>query len=569
MDEIIKAFNQESYRAFLGTSKSVSHLDLGGALAAFGLILTVYQLRKPQWDIILRIRGWWQRNIFWMFSIAGLLLVLFRIIVPETIIFSYTFPFSNPLFYEISACIFFVFSPLSLILFSTRTKNLFNNKTARRFYVVLVTEISKTDNERTGSVLEILLDNIENICKAARGRGYSKEVNESARAILDVVLSERSVVKILTTQRLDALISIIDSYKQFDISRYQTDIGFSRILSNLFFDKDSFCYKQLDASGLSLSMNLYSSIFESPQILSNFDLFSSSVLGYSDRKTINENGIEVLIKALSTSIGVYLKNDGIPARHINNGLSYLSDIFGDLCQQFSADTKRGNDDIREVSWKMHLISSFLGHDYPFICYRDELCSTVVDKEKVVPEVSFYSDDTINAGVAGALYKSFEQLSYVENTNDVYHTVLTLLHGMMYNYEYKIGYRVAFEKRMWEQIYANVIKRHYPAALRPYLEVVGFCLASDESQRHGWIGEQAERMRRLLYVDLKPLLDSSMQMVNKAYMKEELLPSSMQYEDGNFYYTYGFGKGDKKIIEPPPTDSLSALGGVEKDTKALI
>src|SRR4029079_12118517 len=53
-----------------------SYLDLGGALAAFGLIFTVYQLRNPRWDTVLKIRPTWQRYSFWAFGIVGLLLVL-------------------------------------------------------------------------------------------------------------------------------------------------------------------------------------------------------------------------------------------------------------------------------------------------------------------------------------------------------------------------------------------------------------------------------------------------------------------------------------------------------------
>ena len=151
----------------------------------------------------------------------------------------------------------------------------------------------------------------------------------------------------------------------------------------------------------------------------------------------------------------------------------------------------------------------------------------------------------------------------------YHTVLDLLYGMMHEYEYKEGYRPPFEKRMWEQIAANVIHRHYPAALRTYLEFIGFCAASDEGQRRGWIGEQAERMRRLLYVDLKPLLDADTKMVNDEKMKEALLPKSMSYEDGNFTYTFGFGKGEKKIIPPPPEGSTSALEGVDLEHRSLL
>ena len=123
--------------------------------------------------------------------------------------------------------------------------------------------------------------------------------------------------------------------------------------------------------------------------------------------------------------------------------------------------------------------------------------------------------------------------------------------------------------MWEQIAANVINRHYPAALRTYLEFIGFCAASDENQRQGWVGEQAERMKRLLYVDLKPLLDTNTEMVNKEKMKDALLPKSMDYKDGNFTYRFGFGRGEEKVIPAPPEGSRSALEGVDLEYRSLL
>jgi len=50
------------------------YLDVGNALAAFGLIFAVYQLRRPQWDLVLKIRDSWQRNLFWILGTVGLLL---------------------------------------------------------------------------------------------------------------------------------------------------------------------------------------------------------------------------------------------------------------------------------------------------------------------------------------------------------------------------------------------------------------------------------------------------------------------------------------------------------------
>ena len=142
--------------------------------------------------------------------------------------------------------------------------------------------------------------------------------------------------------------------------------------------------------------------------------------------------------------------------------------------------------------------------------------------------------------------------------------------MSYEEKYKQGYRAPFEKRMWEQIAKNVVNKHYPNALRTYLTFIGFTLASKGvGERKGWVGEQTERMRRLLFVDLKPLLDKGEKMINDEKMEDVLFPDGMRYQDGKFMYTMGFGRGPTVEIEEPPPGSKSALEGVDLNSRSLL
>jgi hypothetical protein len=449
-------------------------------------------------------------------------------------------------------------------------KKLFNPRNARKFYDVMGWELSRPTPDRLEVILNAFLENLDNICRTANQRPDA-EGAQFAIAILDSILGEVSLVDLITTKRLDALRYIIATFKKHNLTEQQAR-GFSRIIKNLFSDQNSYLYKHLDKDGFALSTNLYQSLFSSPVILSNFNLFGWSSLSYKMQSGQNTIQIEVFIEALSQAIEAYLKNNSVPPRHINDGLSHLSSIFGNLCSKISTEEERGVDTkytLKDEWWSLHLIADFLGHDYTFLAYKDELNQEIKEREKFVPEASFYSDTTINASIAGALYKAFEQLSCIENTFDTYHIALELSYGMMHENKYKEGYRPPFEKRMWEQIAANVIQRCYPATLRAYLEIIGFFSASNKEQGQGWENEQAERMRRLLYIDLKPLLDADTKMVNDEKMKDALLPKSMNYENGTFTYTFGFGKGEKKTIAPPPEGSTSALEGVDLDHSTLL
>jgi len=545
------------------------YLDLGGALAAFGLIFAVYQLRKPQWELTLRIREWWQSNLFWIFGGIGLFLVLIRVLLPQEWIRCFSFPLDTLLSYEIAAYLFFIASPVSLLYFSTKSRGLFNKKSARKFYEALVWEISKTTDDNVNAALGVLLPNFEDICKAIRDNSEKEEIHQSASAILDVILSDASVVKILTTKRLNALQYIFTTIEKYNITERDAGIGIPILVRNLFYDRDSFFHKHLDREGLALPLNIYETIFDSPTLLTNFNMFGWRTLEYSRRRDMN---MGVFKETLSRSIKTYLTTGNVPPRHINEGLKYLSEISWDVSLKINTEEKRGTDSYaRRPEWDtLHDIANFLGHDYVFVGHRDTLNQNVVDREKNTTEADFYSNSTINAGIAGALYKTFEHLASVGEDDFMYwHTLTQLTHGIVYEGSYKEGYREPFLKRIWQQIGANVINRYYPAAVRPYLAFIGFYLPNTDKKTEGWLGEEIERVRRLLYVDMKPLLDANTKMVNDENMKDALLPSFMNYRDGKFTYKYGFGKGEEKEIPPPPEGSTSALEGVDLEHRSLL
>lgn len=548
-----------------------SYLDLGGALAAFGLIFTVYQLRNPRWDTVLRIRPVWQRNAFWAFGIAGLIVMLARVLITQIPINYLAYPLNIPIAYEILAYIFFASSPLSLWFFAKRAKGLFTEKTSRRFYEVLVSEVSRSDDKWTDAALEVLLYNFEDICRTIKEKPDS-EASQDARAIIDVVLSEDTVVKVLTTKRLDALQHIFYMVEKYDISQHQCNVGIPALVRNLFLDESSFFYKHLSRDGLSLSSNIYRSIFDSPKLINNFSLFGYPTLGYSARKNSRISN-QVLTEALSKAISIYIKTGQGSVNHINEGFEYLSHTFEGISRKLSMEKSRGVDTayaMEEEWWTLHDISQFLGHSYPFLDYQQTLNQGVIEREKTTTEASFHSGSTINAGVAALLYKGIEGLSHVDEKDHMYWMTLhQITHGMVYEGSYKEGYREPFLKRLWQQIGANVINRHYPATVRPYLAFIGFYLPNIEKKTGGWLGEEIERVRRLLYIDMKPLLDTNTEMVNKEKMKDALLPIFIDYHDGKFFYRYEFGKGEEKEIPPPPEGSTSALEGVDLDHRSLI
>ena len=543
---------------------------LGGAVAAFGLIFAVYQLRRKKWDVVLRIRSKWQRDLFWWFGAAGLLTILARVLITN-VPFEQPTLYSIPLIYEILAYVFFIASPASLLLLASRSKNLYTKRSARRFYEVIVGEISTSSEESLSASLDVLLANFDSICKAAKSTERDSDYHHSAIAILDVVLSDKLLVTLLTTKRLDALLHILDVVKDRGITQNESRVGVPKIFHSLFFDSESFFYKQFDRDGLALSSNVYESIFETPHLSNNFDIFGYPTFKFG-APNLTSSGIRVLIEAVTLSIKTYVTGGRIQVRHINNGISLLSDLFAEICSRIQIEEGREIDthySMKNEWWDLHTIASFFGHDYLFIASREQenLDQNITEHEKTAQRAKLLSHHSLNESIAGALYKGMESLSYFDDSNDIYRKSGELLHGVFFQTDLREGFRKPFEIRMWKQIGNNVIGKFYPPTTKAYLTNMGFYLGKkDEKKGEGWINGQIDRTRRLLYVDIKPLLEKEEKMVDGTLMKDALLPDSMDFQDGQFFYTYGFGKGERKTIPAPELEAESALSDYDPDDK---
>src|SRR5690606_33648421 len=152
--------------------------------------------------------------------------------------------------------------------------------------------------------LEVLLNNFESICHAITSQDSEDDYRMVSRSIFDVVLSDESMVEILTTKRLDALSFIFSVLEDSDISDQHVQVAVPKIIQNLFEDQESFFYRHLEGNGLALSSNIFF-IFDSPKLITKFNLFN---LKYSAIKEIDSPpSVDVFIEAFSRTIVTYYK----------------------------------------------------------------------------------------------------------------------------------------------------------------------------------------------------------------------------------------------------------------------
>ena len=539
------------------------YLDLGGALAALGLIFAVYQLRQPNWDVVLQIRPWWQRYLFWILGVAGLILTLIAVLLDRFQPAWLPLWLSDTLPYQILAYFAFAGSPMSLLWFANRRDGLFTHSSASRFCDVLMNHIATRDERDVDAVLGVLLANFEIICQYTND--WRDTACHHARFILGAILSDSAIVDVLTTKRLDGLLYIFSCAET--VSTMFSYRGFPRLLRNLYFDPDSFFYKQNRDNDLISTMNIYETIFGSAALLAKFEPFGYPALDYSMRPRIGAAGVDVLIESLSRSIKTYLISGRVPAGHINAGFEYISEIFGDRCMRADREREGNNATFpRTPAWEtIDKIAHFLGHDLLFIAAQTEWDRSIIQSEAVGSDDGFASSISISPAIAEALCEAVSQLSSIDKAANIfwsYQTVVELLHGLMLeDSAFSADYRRAFETGIWKRIHANVVRRFFPATLRTYLEFMGFLLVFSGSNRGAWAENQKERIRRLLYVDLRPLFDRAETMINGKSMQEALLPQVMRYQNGRFYYRARFGEGEESQIDEPARDASSALEGI--------
>ena len=537
----------------------VVFLGLGGALAVVGLILAVYQLKDEKWSITLRIKSSFKRNLVFIFSGIGLFFALVSSVITQVPFNYLPVIFTVPLFYEILSFFFLILSPVSLFLVARNSKDIFNESNSRIFYETLVFEISKTNEISTNSVIEILKENFNEICKVASD-GKTEDAKANALAIIDVILSDSSISEVLATKRLDALLHIISTIEKYHLSNRDIQYGFQNVCKELLSNENSFLYKQLENRGLSLSLNVYSGLFGSNKLLERFDFFSE--FKWLSKTDFSPKGVKVLIKSLNKLIETYYLNEYLSPQTINSGIKLLSGIYGTTAKKAIINNKDNSMLLSDEFNTMSDIIFFLTHTYRDIGYGKELKKKTLDHESGAQKAKLNSVSHVNEALAGSMYKIFEQMDLFENSDDVYHTVLDIFDAMNDEKDSKPGYRKPFEERIWIQVAKNVVGRYYPNATKTFLVFGGYLAAIDISGSD-WSSDQAKRIRRLLYIDIKPLLELNTDMVNKKKMKDTLLPNSMDYKEGKFFYMFGFSFSEGKWSEiPEPIDTTSAFDGID-------
>jgi len=529
-------------------------LGLGGALTALGLLFAAYEFaNNSALSIKLELRSNLERFFFlWLFPSLGILFALVAALVTQIPFEHIQPPFNNALFYEILSFISFIIG-IVLIGFVTRRIKTFSEKNSRIFYEILIKHVSKNDKSFRNAVLEILSKNLRKISNILVNSS-EPEARGNARAVLDVILSEHEIAETIATERLDILFHVLNTFEEERVTNRHVGYGFQQIMHQLFFNKKSFLHKQLNKEGLALSSNVAEKIFKNSYFLNNFDLFSYEIIKYQHRSNLSPDTIEIFTRNISMAIKNYHSGVDIEVKKINYGILMLSEMMDTAISEISLEEESSYEKITPV----RSLANFFGKSPLYLIKPEIFSAGVIDRELDTRTANLRSSRNLNEAFSQAMYRTFLQLGNIKNLDNFEYYLLTLgLFESIKDESQRIpGYKKPFEKKIWNQIARNVLKKVYPNITKPYLLFGGYLAANNLGTGDDWFAIQAEKIRQLLYVDLKPLFVKDLKMVNGKSMEEILLPASIIYnkEQGSFFRRQGILDTDLIEIPRPRTET---------------
>lgn len=512
---------------FYDLASAPVYFSLGEAVAAFGLIFALYQLTKPSWEIVLRIRPAWQRKLMIRLAALGLGFVFVASVVSQLPLTSLRTGL-HPVLFEILGFLAFIMGPASYFYFATTPYRLFTKTNAMNFFQTLAKEAARANPDRIEAVVNVIYANLDEICTALKKKRIGRQPGspplsedektaEYAAAVFDVILGESSIANYIVTARLDVLLYLLDAVKRNGLRKEQFKVGMRKMLSCLFSNPHSYLYQHLEDTGLALSANIYDEIFgniELLEALSPLEHWNSSLAAEQAK---GEKSLTVFIQAFETAANAYFSKEGTErARHaLRHGFAQLNNFLTNI-------GRKG--DLAAATERIHEVEFFLNHKYPwafrnaFKAQRANPLETGTD-----PDLSFGA--SVNAAYAKTLYEFMEMLGHLEVKTDddeesirfyAMHTITHMIDAER-NDEFEAT-RQEFLKLLWHQIQQNG-DGFYPVMLRVYLLVIGMNLGG----KRGIYVEERARVVEFLHKVIKPKLLAGDRMANKASIEDELLP----------------------------------------------
>jgi hypothetical protein len=332
------------------------------------------------------------------------------------------------------------------------------------------------------------------------------------------------VARCVATGRFSFLLKLLNELQKNKISHKYINSGLKEIFEELFQNKNSFLYRQLDGHGISIVYNLYKIIFSDPYFVTQFKVFNGAY--HCGFYHLDEKYLTVYFTALEFAL------DGLESYIMK--CDTHSDMGQEICIAFQLVRKYSNElanetfkkDKREESLAcLQKIGLFLKHTY----------TAFSGYEKNAPKASLGMRN-VNEAYARCFYVFIEALAISTEdceTNTV--GILCDFHEIIID-DSEIAIKI--RGLIWQKINVSFNSNeqgYYPAVLRVYLDVIGF----ENDGQTGIIENERKKLVNFLYTSIKPkiLANECMKDINKTTFEKALLPQIITFnrDTGKFVY----------------------------------
>jgi len=534
-------FGMSSQSCIYNPANGSVNFSMGEALAGIGLFFAIIQLAEPSRKIALKLN-----TRLSLMSIAlliiGLISILLSAIMPQ--IPSHYKIISTPLAWEILGYLCFIAAPIIYYRATTKINKLFrpNEKSAKRFYYVLLDAIANGKPEYAEAAMNIFMANASEIFQAAKRLAPyddrfhdSQEIPENlsyikyANDLIAIILSEPRIARMLATQRVDYLFNILELIREQHLTSGAVLTGTEKIFEELFENQNSHLYTQLERGGLTLYAPLYDFLFGDEYLffVGQLNVLNSwNRYGANDDIKFSEKYVKVYLEGLETAIRQYgFKNDHT-VREINNALKKLRE-YAESVSRLDDPYIKGK--VSKNSSILMSIEHFFGHTFPAL-YNDALqTGTVVDYELNATIDRHGTDGSLTGVYAISVAKLFEAYGMQDKDDDMKRIhLMTLTDALLPlfddgNNEYT-NMRSRFFEKIWEKIKQNVENGYYPVVLRYYLQIIGF----ESPAQPEWRKEERNKLFDYMKKELVPRLVNGEHMANGDLKEERLLPGTIKF-----------------------------------------
>jgi hypothetical protein len=514
--------------------------SLGEAVAALGLFLAVIQLADPLKKLTLKINKKLRLVGFLLLGV-GFLSILIASVVPHTPVNYKVFSF--PIFWEIIGYFCFIGAPSVYYYASSKKGRLFKPKlkAAQHFYDEMLDALAKDQPGYREAVAEILVTNADELLSAIKkltpyesrfsfdGKEMPPELEYAKYAsdLVEIVLSERKVANILATQRIDYLFDLLALIKKHRLTTRAIRNGVDRIFEELYEDRNSHLYKQLERGGLTLYAPLYDVLFGDREMFFVSQLYALNAwnrYGVSDEVKFSEGYVKVYLHALEQAVKAYGFRGASPVEGLAGAIEELPE-YGDSLAMLDDNYERGK---LSVNTKIMMdLVRFLGNTFPNT-YKDAIeAGTATDYELNATAAQNYRG-SLTASYAEAVAEFLQAFS-IQGKDD--EAVWLHVHGLTTNVLdiFDDGGRYAnirarFFEKIWKKIKENVEQGFYPVVIRYYIQIFNF----EGAEQPQWRKDERNRLYAYMKTELAPRLVKGELMRNGDLKEKRLLPDSITF-----------------------------------------